>query len=167
QNSGSRSHIAVVSDVVAPSGRYMIVHNRGWGPQIEDGLFVDEITGHYRYTGEGPSRPPESLIVARAPAVATVKVRTTDVAAIAPAPPVQTPAITVTAARAPSALRTGGKLSRAPQAAEPGRRSVAQGRVTAGRLAESVAAVPTTRLVQRRVAGASESGIRTDFGLSR
>ena len=51
QNRHSRSHIAVVSDVVAPSGRYMIVHNRGWGPQLEDGLFVDEITGHYRYTG--------------------------------------------------------------------------------------------------------------------
>ena len=50
QNRGSRSHIAVVSSVVAPSGRYMIVHNRGWGPQLEDGLFVDAITGHYRYT---------------------------------------------------------------------------------------------------------------------
>lgn len=50
QNRGSRSHIALVSDVVAPSGRYMIIHNRGWGPQLEDGLFVDAITGHYRYT---------------------------------------------------------------------------------------------------------------------
>ena len=51
QNRHSRSHIAMVSDVVAPSGRYMIIHNRGWGPQLEDGLFVDEITGHYRYDG--------------------------------------------------------------------------------------------------------------------
>lgn len=51
QNRHSRSHIAIVSDVVAPSGRYMIIHNRGWGPQLEDGLFVDEITGHYRYLG--------------------------------------------------------------------------------------------------------------------
>ncbi len=51
QNRHSRSHISIVSDVVAPSGRYMIVHNRGWGPQLEDGLFVDEITGHYRYDG--------------------------------------------------------------------------------------------------------------------
>lgn len=51
QNRHSRSHIAVVSDVAAPSGRYMIIHNRGWGPQLEDGLFVDEITGHYRYDG--------------------------------------------------------------------------------------------------------------------
>jgi len=49
QNRHSRSHIAMVSNTVGPSGRYMIVHNRGWGPQLEDGLFVDEITGHYRY----------------------------------------------------------------------------------------------------------------------
>ncbi|MEQ1612659.1 MAG: DUF1287 domain-containing protein [Hyphomicrobiaceae bacterium] len=47
----SRAHIAIVSDVIAPSGRPMIVHNRGWGPQIEDALFVDRITGHYRFTG--------------------------------------------------------------------------------------------------------------------
>ena len=53
QNRHSRSHIAVVSDVVAPSGRYMIVHNRGWGVQLEDGLFVDALTGHYRYEGSG------------------------------------------------------------------------------------------------------------------
>ncbi|MCB1504506.1 MAG: DUF1287 domain-containing protein [Hyphomicrobiaceae bacterium] len=53
QNTGSssRSHIAIVSDVVAPSGRPMILHNRGWGPQLEDALFVDRITGHYRYAG--------------------------------------------------------------------------------------------------------------------
>lgn len=51
QNSGSRSHIAIVSSEIAPSGRPMIVHNRGWGPQIEDALFVDRITGHYRYRG--------------------------------------------------------------------------------------------------------------------
>ncbi len=67
QNTGtaSRSHIAMVSDIIAPSGRPMIIHNRGWGPQLEDALFVDRITGHYRYApapadspvGEGP--PPE------------------------------------------------------------------------------------------------------------
>lgn len=51
QNSGSRSHIAIVSSEIAPSGRPMIVHNRGWGPEIEDALFVDQITGHYRYRG--------------------------------------------------------------------------------------------------------------------
>jgi len=49
QNRGSRSHIAIVTDIIAPSGRPMIVHNRGWGPQLEDALFVDHITGHYRY----------------------------------------------------------------------------------------------------------------------
>jgi uncharacterized protein YijF (DUF1287 family) len=51
QNRGSKSHIAVVTDRIAPSGRPMIVHNRGWGPQLEDALFIDEITGHYRYRG--------------------------------------------------------------------------------------------------------------------
>ncbi len=57
QNTGtaSRSHIALVSDVTAPSGRPMILHNRGWGPQLEDALFVDQITGHYRYSGETPA----------------------------------------------------------------------------------------------------------------
>ena len=54
QNQHSRSHIAIVSDRLGPSGRPMIVHNRGWGPQLEDGLFVDEITGHYRF---GAPRP--------------------------------------------------------------------------------------------------------------
>ncbi len=49
QNRRTQSHIAIVSDVLAPSGRPMIVHNRGWGPQLEDALFVDRITGHYRF----------------------------------------------------------------------------------------------------------------------
>jgi hypothetical protein len=56
QNRHNRSHIAIVSRVVAPSGRPMVVHNRGWGPQLEDALFVDEITGHYRYSGPSPAR---------------------------------------------------------------------------------------------------------------
>ncbi|MGE0023787.1 MAG: DUF1287 domain-containing protein [Hyphomicrobium sp.] len=56
QNRGARAHIAVVSTVVAPSGRLMIVHNRGWGPQLEDALFVDRITGHYRYAGPPATR---------------------------------------------------------------------------------------------------------------
>jgi uncharacterized protein YijF (DUF1287 family) len=51
QNRASKSHIALVSDVIAPSGRPMILHNRGWGPQLEDALFVDKITGHYRFNG--------------------------------------------------------------------------------------------------------------------
>lgn len=56
QNRRTRAHIAIVSSVVAPSGRPMIVHNRGWGPQLEDALFVDAITGHYRYRGPAPTR---------------------------------------------------------------------------------------------------------------
>lgn len=47
----STSHIAVVTDMLAASRRPMIVHNRGYGPQLEDALFVDRITGHYRYVG--------------------------------------------------------------------------------------------------------------------
>jgi uncharacterized protein YijF (DUF1287 family) len=49
QNRSSVTHIAIVTSIIAPSGRPMIVHNRGWGVQIEDALFVDRITGHYRY----------------------------------------------------------------------------------------------------------------------
>ena len=51
QNTSSQSHIAIVSNVIGFSGRPLIVHNRGWGPQLEDALFVDRITGHYRYRG--------------------------------------------------------------------------------------------------------------------
>lgn len=79
QNTGSasRSHIALVTHVIAPSGRPMIVHNRGWGPQLEDGLFVDRITGHYRYAASatelaaltdaarGPAPPPVRVIQVR------------------------------------------------------------------------------------------------------
>lgn len=54
QNRHSRTHIAIVSDMVGPSGRPLIIHNRGWGPQHEDGLFVDQITGHYRFRGLKP-----------------------------------------------------------------------------------------------------------------
>ena len=57
QNRSSTSHIAIVTDVVAPSGRYMIAHNRGWGTQLEDALFVDKITGHYRFTGLSEKTP--------------------------------------------------------------------------------------------------------------
>ncbi len=57
----SQSHIAIVSDVIALSGRPMIVHNRGWGPQLEDALFANKVTGHYRFmsapAGEEASSP--------------------------------------------------------------------------------------------------------------
>lgn len=56
QNSGSNDHIAIVSNVTGPSGKPMIVHNRGFGPQVEDALFVNEITGHFRYRGPTPAQ---------------------------------------------------------------------------------------------------------------
>jgi uncharacterized protein len=42
-------HIGIVSSEVAPSGRRMMVHNIGRGPELEDMLFQFPITGHYRY----------------------------------------------------------------------------------------------------------------------
>jgi uncharacterized protein YijF (DUF1287 family) len=51
QNRASTGHIAIVTEQLAPSGRPMIVHNRGWGPELEDALFVDRITGHFRFRG--------------------------------------------------------------------------------------------------------------------
>jgi uncharacterized protein YijF (DUF1287 family) len=51
----SQTHIAIVSDVIAPSGRPMIVHNRGWGPQLEDALFASSVTGHYRFNHSSPA----------------------------------------------------------------------------------------------------------------
>lgn len=71
QNRGSRAHIAIVSSVVAPSGRLMIVHNRGWGPQLEDALFVDRITGHYRYAGPAITRNAASDAAHRSPIEST------------------------------------------------------------------------------------------------
>jgi len=45
-------HIGIVVDTKSPaSGRYLIVHNIGYGPKIEDVLFRWKITGHYRYFG--------------------------------------------------------------------------------------------------------------------
>jgi uncharacterized protein YijF (DUF1287 family) len=54
QNRSSTAHIGLVTNIIAPSGRPMIVHNRGWGPQLEDALFVDQMTGHYRFEGLRP-----------------------------------------------------------------------------------------------------------------
>ena len=48
---GNIPHIGIVVDQEAASGRYMIVHNIGQGPQMEDVLFEWKITGHYRYFG--------------------------------------------------------------------------------------------------------------------
>ena len=49
---GGVTHIGIVVDQKSPeSGRYLIVHNIGRGPQMEDALFNWKIIGHYRYTG--------------------------------------------------------------------------------------------------------------------
>jgi hypothetical protein len=49
---GNVPHIGIVVDRKSdPSGRYLVVHNIGRGPQMEDVLFHWRITGHYRYFG--------------------------------------------------------------------------------------------------------------------
>jgi len=49
---GGVPHIGVVVDKKsAKSGRYMIVHNIGQGPRMEDIMFNWKVTGHYRYFG--------------------------------------------------------------------------------------------------------------------
>jgi uncharacterized protein len=52
---GGVPHIGIVVDRKSASGRYMIVHNIGQGPKMEDVLFQWKITGHYRYFGPRPS----------------------------------------------------------------------------------------------------------------
>jgi uncharacterized protein len=42
-------HIGIVAEGVAESGRPLMVHNIGRGPELEDMLFQFPITGHYRY----------------------------------------------------------------------------------------------------------------------
>lgn len=47
---GNLPHIGIVSaHTTADSGRPLIVHNIGRGPQLEDMLFRFPITGHYRF----------------------------------------------------------------------------------------------------------------------
>lgn len=48
---GNVPHIGIVVDQRAGSGRYMVVHNIGQGPHMEDVLFSWRVTGHYRYFG--------------------------------------------------------------------------------------------------------------------
>src|SRR6201993_4958770 len=49
---GGVPHIGIVVDQKSrASGRYMMVHNIGEGPKMEDVLFNWMITGHYRYFG--------------------------------------------------------------------------------------------------------------------
>ena len=52
---GGIMHIGIVIDQRSPvSGRNLIVHNIGAGPQMEDALFNWKIIGHYRYSGKNP-----------------------------------------------------------------------------------------------------------------
>jgi uncharacterized protein len=54
---GGITHIGIVVDQKSPqSGRYLIVHNIGQGPQMEDVLLSWKIIGHYRYWGERAGR---------------------------------------------------------------------------------------------------------------
>ncbi len=55
---GDVPHIGIVVDRRSPtSGRYLIVHNIGRGPKMEDVLFDWKITGHYRYFGPPAPQP--------------------------------------------------------------------------------------------------------------
>ncbi len=45
------THIGILVDRKGLSGVYMVVHNIGRGPQMEDVLFDWKIIGHYRYYG--------------------------------------------------------------------------------------------------------------------
>jgi uncharacterized protein len=54
---GDVPHIGiVVGRKSGTSGRYMLVHNIGQGPKMEDVLFNWRITGHYRYFGPTTTR---------------------------------------------------------------------------------------------------------------
>ena len=48
---GGVPHIGIVVNRRGATGTYMIVHNIGRGPQMEDVLFNWKITGHFRYYG--------------------------------------------------------------------------------------------------------------------
>jgi uncharacterized protein YijF (DUF1287 family) len=64
----SQTHIGIMVDVPsATPGRYMIMHNIGQGPKIEDVLFAWKITGHYRYTGATPQLAPKPATVPARP----------------------------------------------------------------------------------------------------
>jgi uncharacterized protein YijF (DUF1287 family) len=58
---GGVPHIGIVVDQKSSlTGRYMIVHNIGQGPKMEDVLFNWKITGHYRYFGPNSLEPPSN-----------------------------------------------------------------------------------------------------------
>lgn len=61
-----RPHVGVVTERLSRDGaRPLVLHNIGWGPQIEDMLFTLTITGRYRYEGPGAA-PAKGLGAPRA-----------------------------------------------------------------------------------------------------
>ena len=64
---GGLTHIGILTDAPAATPpRYLIMHNVGAGPRLEDVLFAWKITGHYRYTGPPPTPPPTPTPARRA-----------------------------------------------------------------------------------------------------
>ena len=53
-DAGSLPHIGVVTARKARSGRPLLVHNIGAGPQLEDVLFEWKMTGHFRVASKIP-----------------------------------------------------------------------------------------------------------------
>jgi uncharacterized protein len=54
---GGVPHIGIVVDKKSPeTGHYLVVHNIGQGPKMEEVLFNWKITGHYRYFGPAPEK---------------------------------------------------------------------------------------------------------------
>jgi uncharacterized protein YijF (DUF1287 family) len=54
---GNIPHIGILVNVKsAETGRFLIVHNIGEGPKMEDVLFSWKITGHFRYFGPPPQQ---------------------------------------------------------------------------------------------------------------
>lgn len=51
EGTSSKTHVAIVTQYKSKDGVPLIVHNRGYGVQLEDWLFARKITGHYRYGG--------------------------------------------------------------------------------------------------------------------
>lgn len=65
--SGGLTHIGILTDAPAATpGRYLIMHNIGAGPRLEDVLFAWKITGHYRYPGPPPTPAPTPTPARRA-----------------------------------------------------------------------------------------------------
>ncbi len=55
--SGNRPHIAIVVPAPTAGQCPWIMHNRGFGPKMENQLFKWQPTGHYRWRPQGPITP--------------------------------------------------------------------------------------------------------------